>query len=60
MTSSKLIEDFSSHDIESWAVVRCIRSDTVADQELKIVNRIFGGLNEGIWPKSSLGHERSS
>ncbi|KZV51882.1 hypothetical protein F511_13566 [Dorcoceras hygrometricum] len=27
-------------------------ADTVADQELKRVNRIFGGLNEGIWPKT--------
>ncbi|KZV35624.1 rRNA methyltransferase [Dorcoceras hygrometricum] len=26
-------------------------ADTVADQGLKRVNRIFGGLNEGIWPK---------
>ncbi|KZV57376.1 hypothetical protein F511_37592 [Dorcoceras hygrometricum] len=29
VTSSKLIEDFSNRDvIESWAAVRCIRSDT--------------------------------
>ncbi|KZV41893.1 pentatricopeptide repeat-containing protein-like [Dorcoceras hygrometricum] len=41
VTSSKLIEDFSSH------------------QELKIVNRIFEGLNEGIWPKSGLGQQRT-
>ncbi|KZV20819.1 hypothetical protein F511_43481 [Dorcoceras hygrometricum] len=27
-------------------------ADTVADQGLKRVNRIFGGLNEGIWPKT--------
>ncbi|KZV54860.1 hypothetical protein F511_37600 [Dorcoceras hygrometricum] len=60
MTSSKLIEDFSSRDIiESWAAVRCIRSDTVADKELKIVNHDFGGLNEGIWPKNGLGQLRS-
>ncbi|KZV31233.1 hypothetical protein F511_17107 [Dorcoceras hygrometricum] len=33
------------------------KADTIADQELKRVNRIFEGLNEGIWPKSSLGHQ---
>ncbi|KZV31870.1 hypothetical protein F511_43619 [Dorcoceras hygrometricum] len=27
-------------------------ADTVADQGLKRVNRIFGGLNERIWPKT--------
>ncbi|KZV36523.1 diphteria toxin resistance protein 2, dph2 [Dorcoceras hygrometricum] len=27
-------------------------ADTVADQGLKRVNRIFRGLNEGIWPKT--------
>ncbi|KZV56118.1 putative inactive serine/threonine-protein kinase lvsG [Dorcoceras hygrometricum] len=27
-------------------------ADTVADQGLKRVNRICGGLNEGIWPKT--------
>ncbi|KZT75774.1 hypothetical protein F511_47201 [Dorcoceras hygrometricum] len=27
-------------------------ADTVADQGLKRVKRIFGGLNEGIWPKT--------
>ncbi|KZT75267.1 rRNA methyltransferase [Dorcoceras hygrometricum] len=27
-------------------------ADTVADQGLKRVNRIFGSLNEGIWPKT--------
>ncbi|KZT75722.1 hypothetical protein F511_47252 [Dorcoceras hygrometricum] len=27
-------------------------ADTVADQGLKRVNRIFGGLNEGIWAKT--------
>ncbi|KZV28814.1 hypothetical protein F511_06248 [Dorcoceras hygrometricum] len=27
-------------------------ADTVADQGQKRVNRIFGGLNEGIWPKT--------
>ncbi|KZV40634.1 hypothetical protein F511_34398 [Dorcoceras hygrometricum] len=27
-------------------------ADTVADQGLKRVNHIFGGLNEGIWPKT--------
>ncbi|KZV48593.1 hypothetical protein F511_25185 [Dorcoceras hygrometricum] len=27
-------------------------ADTVADQGLKRVNRIFGGLNEGLWPKT--------
>ncbi|KZV26241.1 hypothetical protein F511_37237 [Dorcoceras hygrometricum] len=32
-------------------------ADTVGDQELKTVKRDFGGLNEGIWPKSSLGHQ---
>ncbi|KZV51716.1 transcription factor IIIB 90 kDa subunit-like [Dorcoceras hygrometricum] len=31
-------------------------ADTVADQELKRVNRIFGGLNEGIWPKTGGAH----
>ncbi|KZV24722.1 hypothetical protein F511_23821 [Dorcoceras hygrometricum] len=35
---------------------REVESDTVAEQELKTVKRDFGGLNEGIWPKSSLGH----
>ncbi|KZV55320.1 hypothetical protein F511_18852 [Dorcoceras hygrometricum] len=33
---------------------REVESDTVAEQELKTVKRDFGGLNEGIWPKSSL------
>ncbi|KZV32140.1 trypsin-like serine protease [Dorcoceras hygrometricum] len=33
---------------------REVESDTVAEQELKTVKRVFGGLNEGIWPKSSL------
>ncbi|KZV52426.1 hypothetical protein F511_32137 [Dorcoceras hygrometricum] len=36
---------------------REFESDTVAEQELKTVIRDFGGLNEGIWPKSSLGHQ---
>ncbi|KZV46155.1 hypothetical protein F511_23891 [Dorcoceras hygrometricum] len=27
-------------------------ADTVADQGLKRVNRVFGGPNEGIWPKT--------
>ncbi|KZV44187.1 BTB/POZ domain-containing protein [Dorcoceras hygrometricum] len=36
---------------------REVESDTVGEQELKTVKRYFGGLNEGIWPKSSLGHE---
>ncbi|KZV15605.1 hypothetical protein F511_41177 [Dorcoceras hygrometricum] len=27
-------------------------ADTVADQGLKRVNHIFGGLKEGIWPKT--------
>ncbi|KZV21090.1 hypothetical protein F511_35691 [Dorcoceras hygrometricum] len=36
---------------------REFESDTVAEQELKTVKRDFGGLNEGIWPKSSLDHQ---
>ncbi|KZV46235.1 hypothetical protein F511_08678 [Dorcoceras hygrometricum] len=36
---------------------REVDSDTVAEQELKTVKRDFGGLNEGIWPKSSLGRQ---
>ncbi|KZV37466.1 hypothetical protein F511_14882 [Dorcoceras hygrometricum] len=31
-------------------------ADTVADQGLKRVNHIFGGLNEGIWPKTGGAH----
>ncbi|KZV39109.1 hypothetical protein F511_33560 [Dorcoceras hygrometricum] len=34
---------------------REVESDIIAEQELKTVKRDFGGLNEGIWPKSSLG-----
>ncbi|KZV47818.1 hypothetical protein F511_40130 [Dorcoceras hygrometricum] len=36
---------------------REVESDTVAEQDLETVKRDFGGLNEGIWPKSSLGHQ---
>ncbi|KZV21092.1 hypothetical protein F511_35693 [Dorcoceras hygrometricum] len=36
---------------------REVESDTAAEQELKTVKRDCGGLNEGIWPKSSLGHQ---
>ncbi|KZV33264.1 N-formylglutamate deformylase [Dorcoceras hygrometricum] len=36
---------------------REVESDTVAEQELKTVKRNFGGPKEGIWPKSSLGHQ---
>ncbi|KZT75625.1 hypothetical protein F511_47350 [Dorcoceras hygrometricum] len=36
---------------------REVESDTVEEQELKTVKRDFGGLKEGIWPKSSLGHQ---
>ncbi|KZV17320.1 hypothetical protein F511_03931 [Dorcoceras hygrometricum] len=36
---------------------REVESDTIAEQELKTGKRDFGGLNEGIWPKSSLGHQ---
>ncbi|KZV42938.1 pentatricopeptide repeat-containing protein chloroplastic [Dorcoceras hygrometricum] len=36
---------------------REVESDTVVEQELKTVKRDFEGLNEGIWPKSSLGHQ---
>ncbi|KZV52303.1 L-type lectin-domain containing receptor kinase IV.2-like [Dorcoceras hygrometricum] len=36
---------------------REVESDTVAVQELKTVKRDFGGLNKGIWPKSSLDHQ---
>ncbi|KZV48221.1 hypothetical protein F511_44811 [Dorcoceras hygrometricum] len=38
---------------------REVESDTVAEKELKTVKRNFGGLNEGIWPKSSLGRQTS-
>ncbi|KZV41295.1 hypothetical protein F511_38433 [Dorcoceras hygrometricum] len=37
---------------------REVESDTIAEQELKTVKRDFGGLNEGIWPKNSLGHQK--
>ncbi|KZV19241.1 hypothetical protein F511_20977 [Dorcoceras hygrometricum] len=33
------------------------RKHTIADQELKRVNRIFEGLNEGIWTQLRLGHQ---
>ncbi|KZV54831.1 hypothetical protein F511_38263 [Dorcoceras hygrometricum] len=33
---------------------REVESDTIAEQQLKTVKHDFGGLNEGIWPKSSL------
>ncbi|KZV50396.1 pre-mRNA-processing factor 39 [Dorcoceras hygrometricum] len=37
VTSSKLIEDFSSRDvIKSWTAVRCIRSDTVTQSGMKL------------------------
>ncbi|KZV40520.1 hypothetical protein F511_40354 [Dorcoceras hygrometricum] len=41
----------------SGNTTREVESDIVAEQELKTVKRDFGGLSEGIWPKSSLGHQ---
>ncbi|KZV24375.1 hypothetical protein F511_17566 [Dorcoceras hygrometricum] len=48
LLSVQMLAGFTTEEAEA---------DIVADQELKIVKRDFGGLNEGIWPKSSLGHE---
>ncbi|KZV23002.1 hypothetical protein F511_16753 [Dorcoceras hygrometricum] len=46
-----------SHSMLAGFTTEEAKADTIADQELKRVNRIFEGLNEGIWPKSSLGHQ---
>ncbi|KZV24048.1 hypothetical protein F511_42781 [Dorcoceras hygrometricum] len=40
------------HQILAGFTTEEAEADTVADQGLKRVNRIFGGLNEGIWPKT--------
>ncbi|KZV53444.1 disease resistance protein-like [Dorcoceras hygrometricum] len=42
LLSVRMLAGFTTEESEA---------DTVADQWLKRVNRIFGGLNEGIWPK---------
>ncbi|KZV46058.1 phototropin-2-like [Dorcoceras hygrometricum] len=47
----------SVHEMLAGNTIREVESDTIAEQELKIVKRDFGGLNEGIWPKRSLGHQ---
>ncbi|KZV25103.1 COBRA-like protein 11 [Dorcoceras hygrometricum] len=43
LLSVQMLAGFTTEEAEA---------DTVADQGLKRVNRIFGGLNEGIWPKT--------
>ncbi|KZV50806.1 putative nucleoredoxin 3 [Dorcoceras hygrometricum] len=53
MTSSHTLEKATSSNVDMLAgfTTEEAEADTVADQGLKRVNRIFGGLNEGIWPK---------
>ncbi|KZV49434.1 hypothetical protein F511_30103 [Dorcoceras hygrometricum] len=43
VVSEQMLAGFTTEEAEA---------DTVADQGLKRVNRIFGGLNEGIWAKT--------
>ncbi|KZV40438.1 rRNA methyltransferase [Dorcoceras hygrometricum] len=54
MTSAYLLEKATSSNVDMLAgfTTEEAEADTVADQGLKRVNRIFGGLNEGIWPKT--------
>ncbi|KZV13882.1 hypothetical protein F511_44880 [Dorcoceras hygrometricum] len=42
----------SAHAMLAGFTTEEAEADTVADQGLKRVNRIFGGLNKGIWPKT--------
>ncbi|KZV55797.1 hypothetical protein F511_26614 [Dorcoceras hygrometricum] len=55
--SGALVFNVQEPEMLAGNTTREVESDTVAEQELKTVKRDFGGLNEGIWPKSSLGHQ---